>query len=136
MTKKILIGTLVNLLIGSIMASLLFMGLLGSMSEAWMKENTACVKEPNMVGYLIGSLSLSFLLAILLDKYKVQSFRQGFITAAWITAIIIFWFGIWCVYTFNAYTWSWMPYDIVGNTIVAAVAGGVVGMVYRKLDQK
>ena len=34
--------------------------LLGSMSEAWMKENTACVKEPNMVGYLIGSLTSPF----------------------------------------------------------------------------
>ncbi|MFZ1705405.1 MAG: hypothetical protein WAT79_13740 [Saprospiraceae bacterium] len=133
MTKKILIGTITGFIVGSIMAGIIFFGLLGSMAEQWMKDHASCLKEMDMMGGVFGSLIFSYLMAILLEKYDVKDFKSGAITAAWITVLVVSWYAIWNVYTFTAYGWDWLPYDIIGNTVVGAVAGGVVGIVYGKL---
>lgn len=117
---------------GALLAMAIFMGLLGGMAEKWQADFTSCLNM-NMVGGMIGSLVLSFFMAILLHRFGVSTFKGGAIAGAWITFLMVLWFGLWNASTFTAYPWSWLPYDVIGNTIVGAVAGGVIGWIYGKV---
>lgn len=132
MEKKILFGTLGGFVAGALLAMAIFMGLLGGMAEKWQADFTSCLNM-NMVGGMIGSLVLSFFMAILLHRFGVSTFKGGAIAGAWITFLMVLWFGLWNASTFTAYPWSWLPYDVIGNTIVGAVAGGVIGWIYGKV---
>lgn len=132
MEKKILFGTLGGFVAGALLAMAIFMGLLGGMAEKWQADFASCLNM-NMIGGMIGSLVLSFFMAILLHRFGVSTFKGGAIAGAWITFLLVLWFGLWNASTFTAYSWSWLPYDVIGNTIVGAVAGGVVGWIYGKV---
>lgn len=132
MEKKIIFGTLGGFVAGSIVAMAIFMGILGSMAEKWTADNASCLNM-NMVGGMVGSLVLSLLMAIILHKFGISTIKSGAIAGAWITGMIVLWYGIWNASTFTAYTWSWLPYDVVGNAITGAVAGGVIGWIYGKM---
>ncbi len=133
MEKKILLGTLGGAVAGMAVAMALFMGLLGGMAEQWMQENAACIKEMNMVAGVAGSLVLSFFVAVLLHKFNISTFKSGAIAGAWITFLVVLWYGIWNASTFTAYAWNWLPYDVIGNTLAGAVAGGVTGWIFGKV---
>ncbi|MCB0521678.1 MAG: hypothetical protein H6577_25950 [Lewinellaceae bacterium] len=133
MEKKILFGTLGGFVAGNVIAAAIFMGLMGGMLEKWMADNAACVHEMSMTGGLLGSLVLSLFIAILLHKFGVSTIKSGAIAGAWITFLMVLWYGIWNATTFTAYTWSWLPYDLIGNTVTGAIAGGVIGWIYGKV---
>jgi hypothetical protein len=109
------------------------MGIFRGLTEQWQAEHGACLKEMNMLFGLLGSLSFSLLMALLFHKLGINTFRSGAITGTWITLLNMLWFGLWNGSTFTAYPWSWLTYDVIGNTIVGAVAGGVVGWIYGKM---
>lgn len=132
MEKKILFGTLGGLVTGVILAMAIFMGILGGMAEKWQAEYASCLNM-NMTGAILGSTIFSLFMAILLHKFGVNNFKAGAIAGGWITLLLILWFALWNASTFTAYPWSWVPYDVIGNTIIGAVAGGVVGWIYGKV---
>lgn len=133
MEKKILFGTLGGLVAGTAVAMAIFMGLLGGMAEQWMAEHGACLKEMNMTGGILGSLFQSLFFAILLHKFGTNNFKSGAIAGAWITLLMVLWYGLWNASTFTAYSWSWLPYDVIGNSIAGSLAGGVIGWIYGKV---
>ena len=133
MEKKIILGTLGGLVAGMVVAMVIFMGLLGGTVEKWMADNIACLHEMNMTAGIVGSLVQTLFMAILLHKFGINTFKGGAIAGAWITFFMVLWFGIWNASTFKAYGWDWLPYDVIGNTIVGAIAGGVIGLIYGKV---
>ena len=133
MEKKILLGTLGGLVAGTVAAMAIFMGILGGMAEQWMAEYASCLKEMSVAGSLMGSVFQALLLAILLHKFGVSTFGAGAVAGAWITVLMVLWFGSWSASTFTAYSWSWLPYDVAGNAIAGALAGGAIGWIYGKV---
>ena len=133
MEKKILLGTLGGTIAAMLIAGIIFAGLLGKTTQTWMQENAACLNELNMVWWVAGSLVQGLFLAILIQKFGISTFSSGAVAGAWITFFMILWFGIFNASTFKAYTWSWLPLDLIGNTIAGAVAGGVIGWIYGKV---
>ncbi len=136
MEKKILFGTLAGAITGSIAAMAIFMGLLGSMAEKWYAENAACVKamdEAPMWAMIVASLVQGLFISILLHRFNISTFKSGFIAGGWITLFMALWFGLYTHSTFNAYPLSWLPIDVIGNTICGALAGGVIGWIYGKV---
>ncbi|HMQ63084.1 MAG TPA: hypothetical protein PKE06_20540 [Flavilitoribacter sp.] len=133
MEKKIIFGTLGGTVAGMIVAGVIFMGLLGGMTEQWMKDYASCLKEMNFAAGIAGSLVLSFFTAVVLHKFGVSTFKGGAIAGTWITFLIVLWFAIWNASTFTAYTWEWLPIDVIGNTLSGAVGGGVIGWIFGKV---
>jgi hypothetical protein len=133
MEKKIILGTLGGAVTGIVLSMLIFMTLFSGMMEKWMADNAACVLEPNMTWWIVGSLVYSLFITILLHKFGVNTFKGGAIAGAWTTFLIMLWFGIFSASTYKAYTWDWMPIDVSVNTVVGAIAGGVIGWIFGKV---
>jgi hypothetical protein len=133
MVKKIIYGTLGGTVAGIIISMIFFMGIYGGMAEQWMQDYAACLKEQNYVWWIIGSLLFSLFLTILLYKFGVSNFKGGAIAGAWIFFLMTLSYGIMNASTYTAYPWSWLPYDILGNVVTGALAGGVVGWILGKV---
>jgi hypothetical protein len=136
MEKKILFGTLAGAITGTVLAMAVFMGLLGSMSEQWYADNVGCVEqmdEAPVWAMIVASLVQALFMAILLHRFGVNTFKDGAIAGAWITFLMVLWYGLYTHSTFNAYPLSWLPIDVLSNTVIGAVASGVIGWVYGKM---
>ncbi len=136
MEKKILFGTLAGAVTGTVAAMAIFMGLLGSMAEKWYADNAGCVKpmdEAPMWAMIVASLVQALFMAILLHRFNISTVKSGAIAGAWITALIVLWHGLSNYSTFTAYPLNWLPFDVIGNTVCGALAGGVIGWVYGKV---
>lgn len=133
MEKKIIFGTLGGAVIGLLLSMAIFITLMGGMMEKWLADNAACVHEPDMVWWIVGSLVFSLFVTILLHKFGVSTFKGGAVAGAWITFLVMLWYGIFNASSFKAYTWDWMPIDVIVNTVVGAVAGGVIGWIFGKV---
>jgi cytochrome b subunit of formate dehydrogenase len=133
MIKKLILGSLGGLVTGSIVSTIIFMGLMGSKVEEWMQENAACLHEMSPVGMIAGSLVLSVFITILLMKFEITTFMEGAKASAWVTFFVILWYGIFNASTFTAYGWDWLPLDVVGNVVTSAFAGGVAGWILGKV---
>ncbi len=132
MEKKIILGTLGGMVVGTVLAMAIFMGIFGSMYEEWMKEFESCLNM-NWTGSIIASLLFSLIVAILLHKFGVNTFKGGAIAGAWITFLMVLWYGLYNASTYTAYPWSWLPYDVISNTVIGTVAGGVIGWIFGKV---
>ena len=133
MEKKILFGTLGGLVAGILLTMAIFMGIFGGMAEQWQAEHGACLKEMNPALGILGSLFFSLFMASLLHKFGISTFKSGAIAGGWISLLMVLSYGIWNASTYTAYPWSWLPYDVISNTIIGAVSGGVVGWIYGKV---
>lgn len=133
MVKKILLGTLVGFIVGSVVSGAIYMGLFGEMGEQWMKDYADCLKEMNYTGWVLGSLVYSIFIAILLHKFDNNDFKSGAFSGAWVSLLMASWYGIWNASTFTAYTWEWLPFDVIGYIVTTALVGGIVGWLYGKL---
>ncbi len=132
MEKKILFGTLGGFVTGTILAMAIFMGIFGGMAEKWQADYASCLNM-QWIGGIFGSLVFSLLIAILLHKFGVNNFKAGAFAGGWITLLVVLWYALWNASTFTAYPWSWVPFDVLGNTVVGAIAGGVVGWIYGRV---
>ncbi|MBK8504771.1 MAG: hypothetical protein IPL46_22705 [Saprospiraceae bacterium] len=133
MIKKLILGTLGGLAAGMVLSSIVFMGLMGNTVKTWMEQNAECLNEMNPVGWILGSLVMTIFVTILLIKFEVKTFRDGALTTTWITFFMVLWYGIFNASTFKAYGWDWLPLDLLGNMVVGAIAGGVVGWILGKI---
>ncbi|MCB9081115.1 MAG: hypothetical protein H6555_05340 [Lewinellaceae bacterium] len=132
MIKKIALATLGGTVVGSLVGGLIFAGLFGQKMEQWMQENAGCLKEMNAMGAIIPSVVISLFVSILLYQMGINNFKRGAIAGAWITFFTVLWFGLWTAATFTAYTWDWLPLDVLGNTATGAIAGGAIGWILGK----
>ncbi|TAK35813.1 MAG: hypothetical protein EPO28_14160 [Saprospiraceae bacterium] len=133
MEKKIILGTLGGTVAGMVVAAAIFMGIFGGKMEKWMADNASCLNDMNPVWWIVGSLVISLFTAILLHRFGVSTFKGGAIAGAWITLFMVLWYDIMTASTFKAFTWDWVPFDVIGNTITGAVAGGVIGWIFGKV---
>jgi hypothetical protein len=133
MEKKIFLGTLGAWVAGTAVSMAIFMGIFSSMAEQWMADNKDCLVEMNMVWWFVSGLVISLLMAILLHKFGVSTFKGGAIAAAWVMLFVTLFYGIANASTYKAYPWSWLPYDLIANVVTAAIAGGVIGWIYGKV---
>lgn len=133
MEKKILFGTLGGAIAGILVAMIIYMAILGGMAEQWQSDNAACLNEMNPAWWFVGGLVQALFYAILLHKLGVSTFKGGIMAGAWITFLMVLYFGITLASTFKAYTWCWLPIDVIGNVVSGAIAGGVIGWIYGRL---
>ncbi len=133
MEKKILFGTLGGALAGFIASMIVFMGIFGGMAEQWMAEHGACLKEMNMVWWVVATLFYGLLYAWLLHKLGADTFKSGALNAMWVALLIGLIMGLSNASTYTAYPWSWLPYDVISNVITTGIAGGVIGWIYGKM---
>ncbi len=136
MEKKLLFGTLAGAVTLVVLSMAIFMGLLGSTAERWFAENAGCVlsmEESPLWVWIVATLVQAFFLAYLLHRLGVSTFKGGLVTGAWISFLMMFWYGLWTLSTFKAYTLSWLPIDVIMNTVVGTLTAGVIGLVYGKV---
>ena len=133
MEKKILFGTVGGAVAGTVVSMVIYMGIFGSMAEQWMAENGACLKEMNPTWWFVSAIVHGFLFALLFHKMGINTAKNGAVTGGWIAFLIATFFGISMASTYTAYSWDWLPLDILGNTVSSAVAGAAIGWIYNKV---
>lgn len=136
MIKKLTLGTLVGGIAGTIASSVWFMGLFGAQAEKWMAENAACVKQMDDMPYwawVLAVLLMGFLGALTLHKLNINQVKAGAITGG-ILFCLVFSIAILFTYiTLKSYQLSWVPVDIIGNTLGGIAGGAATGWLFGKL---
>lgn len=133
MEKKLVFSILGGTITMLISGMILFAGLLGGSMEQWTQENAGCLKEMSMIWWVVGSLIGSVFMAILIQKFGRTTFLKGAIDGAWITFFMVLWYGVFNASTFTAYSWDWLPFDVLGNVVCGSLAGGVIAWILGKV---
>lgn len=134
MEKKLLLSTLAGFLVIFFGGWVLFGMLLKSSMEKFMAAMGSCaMSEPSFVPMIVAQLAISLLLAWLIVRMNRTSFAGGAILAAWVTFLIIVWYDGWMFATFPFMTMEMSLVDVLGNTALGALAGGVMGWVASKV---
>ena len=92
--------------------------------------------NPSFVIIALAQLTISLLFSILFYKWKIESVSSGFFNGAWIMFLIMLWFDLWMLTTFNFMTPSLFLVDVVSNTAFGALAGGVIAFIQGKVGSK
>jgi hypothetical protein len=82
---------------------------------------------------LIANLLSALLLSILFNKLGVGTFKTGATNGVWIGALLSFWFDTWMFGTFPSMTLKIMIIDVITNTVLITLAGGVIGWILGKV---
>ncbi|MBK9257838.1 MAG: hypothetical protein IPM42_20480 [Saprospiraceae bacterium] len=133
MEKKILFGTLGGAITGTVVSMAYYMGIFGSMAEQWMADNSACLKDMNPTWWFVGAILQGLLFALLFHKMGINTTKSGAFAGGWIAFLIAAFIGISMASTYTAYPWSWLHYDLLGNTISSSAAGAVIGWIYSRV---
>lgn len=134
MYQKITAATLCGALTLFLAGGLIFEVVL----KSWMTENIKamgdCVNiSPNMLHIILANLVLALLFSTVLYKFGISTFRSGAIAAAWIAFLLVIWFDVWMFATFHFMTTQMFLMDVVTQTLMGALAGGVIGWVLGKV---
>jgi hypothetical protein len=135
MEKKILIGTILGAIAGTIITSIWFMGIFGSQAEKWMTENAACVKQMNempMWAWILATLLMGFLGALTLHKLGIHDVKKGALTGLYLFALVSAIIGLFFYVTLKNYELSWLPIDILGNSLGGLAGGAAIGWWYGR----
>lgn len=134
MIKKIVLSTLAGAVTLFLLGGLIFGVLLAAPMAEFMKAFEACAHPvPPMQFIVFANITMALLLSLILNKLAVSTFIGGLKAALWIIFLIIFWFDMWMFATFSGMTVQMMLFDILGNTIIGTLAGGVIGWVLGKV---
>jgi hypothetical protein len=135
MNKKILLSALGGGLTLFVVGGILFEFLLkDTMADMIKAMGSVYNQNPNFAIIALAQLILSLILAIFIYKSNVSTFVGGLTTGAWICFLIIFWFDLWMLTTFNFMTVSMALFDTISNTALGAVASGVIGWIQGKIN--
>lgn len=135
MYKKVILSALGGAVAFTLLGGLIFEVLLKDlMAEMMAAMGSAVNPEPSIVLVILANLTLSVLLALLLNRFNVSTFNGGAMASVWIVFLIILWFDIWMFATFSFMTPKMMAIDIVSNTITGTLAGGVIGWIQGKVN--
>jgi len=134
MVKRILLATLgsavTGFLVGWLVMGLLFAGLMKEMAES---AGSCMTAEPLMVYIVIANIVIALFEVILFVRMGVNTFKAGLLNGAWITCLMIIWFDVWMFAQFDFMQLKFMAFDIVGNTLIGTIAGGVGGWILSKV---
>lgn len=89
--------------------------------------------EPGMLFIAVANIVLMLLLSILFTRMNTRTFKTGLLNGAWITFLVIIWFDSWMFASFNFMTPKSMVVDVIGNTVIGSLGGGVVGWILGKV---
>lgn len=134
MATKIILSTLGGA-VTAFLAGWLIMGiLLAHMMDEMMEKAAGCMSaEPGMLFIAVANIVLMLLLSILFTRMNTRTFKAGLLNGAWITFLMIIWFDIWLFASFNFMTPKSMVVDVIGNTVIGSLGGGVVGWILGKV---
>ena len=134
MVKRILLATLgsavTGFLVGWLVMGLLFAGLMKEMIES---AGSCMTAEPLMVYIVIANIVIALFEIILFVRMGVNTFKAGLLNGAWITCLMIIWFDVWMFAQFDFMQLKFMAFDIIGNTLIGTIAGGVGGWILSKV---
>ncbi len=134
MNKKIILSALGGGVALFVIGGILFEFLLkDAMSDMIKAMGSAYNPNPNFATIALAQFILSLILAIFIYKSNVTTFMGGLTTGAWMTFLILFWFDLWMLTTFNFMTVSMAVFDTISNTIIGTLAGGVIGWIQGKI---
>ncbi|MBK7233973.1 MAG: DUF1761 family protein [Saprospiraceae bacterium] len=134
MEKKILIGTLVGTVVQFCLGGLVFVVLLKDMMAEWMTAFQGCAHaEPPMLPVVLAQLVISLLLAILMHRNAISTFKGGAMFGLLFFLLIYIWFDLWMFASFTGMTSKLMMIDAISNTIIGTITAGFVGWVYGKM---
>jgi hypothetical protein len=137
MFGKVALGTLVAFVLLMLLGYLVYDVLLADTMTSMMSAAGDCItKEMNMIYISLAILFQAVLLASLLYRLNANTFSRGFATAAWITLLIVLWYGMWFLTSYPWYTMSLLGFDLLITTLLAAVVGGVLGVLYGRRPRK
>ncbi|HBB90186.1 MAG TPA: hypothetical protein DC042_00255 [Bacteroidales bacterium] len=134
MVKRILIATLATSVTGFGVGFLIMGVLLAEpMKEMYEAAASCLLTEPAMVYIVIANIVIALLFVILFTRMNVNTFKAGLWNGAWITFLMIVWFDVWMFASFDFMQFKIMVLDVIGNTVIGTVAGGVAGWVLGKI---
>lgn len=135
MERKIVLSAVAGFVTMFLSSWLLFGILLKAQMEKWQAAVGDCGNlEPDFPAMIIAQVAMCILLAILLTRLNKETFMSGCITAGWITLLIVIWYDGWMWATFPFMDLEMAAFDVIGNTIIGALTGGVIGWVGSRLD--
>lgn len=135
MNKKVILSALGGGLTLFIVGGILFEFLLkDAMADMIKAMGSVYNQNPNFAIIALAQLIFSLILAIFIYKSNVTTFMGGLTTGAWMAFLIIFWFDLWMLTTFNFMTVSMVLFDTISNTALGVVASGVIGWIQGKIN--
>lgn len=135
MERKIVLSAVAGFITMFLSGWLIYGFLLKGQMEKWMAAVGDCGNaEPAFAPMIIAQVAICLLLAILLIRLNKDTFRSGMMTAAWIMLLTMIWFDGWMWATFPFMDLEMAAFDVIGNTIIGALTGGVIGWVSSRMD--
>lgn len=116
------------------MGGFIFAVLLANIMADFMKAFELCAHpEPPVHFIVLANLTTALLYSFIFNRMGINTFQTGLMTGAWISFLLIVWFDFWMLATFKAMNFNMMVFDVIGNTAVGALAGGVIGWILGKV---
>ena len=134
MGKKVALGTIAGFIALFALGALIYGVLLkGTMSKMAAAAGDCMIAEPGMALVAVATLVQAFLFTLLLHKLNANTFSKGLIAGAWVGFLIVLMYDIWFKASFPFFNISFAVADILGSTTMAALSGGVIGLVLGKV---
>ena len=134
MEKKVIFAALGGAIAQFLVGGLVFGLVLKSMMDEMMKAIGDCANpNPNMLHIALANLSISVLLAISFSKFNVSTLKGGLLNGLWMGALILFWFDLWMFATFHFMTINMFVFDMISNTTLITISGGIIGWILGKV---
>jgi hypothetical protein len=122
-----LAGTVVAFFLGWLIFGILLMGFYETNTthyEGLMKQ------MPDMLPIILANLSMAFFLAFVFQRWaNTRTFVKGFGNGIFITFLWILGFDLFFLASMNLYPLSVVVVDIIANTLLGGIVGGVVAWV-------
>ena len=136
MEKKTILATLGGAVVLFLLGGLAFAVILGNMYGDWSKALGDCVYQGDQMPIyvpIVANLFMALLLSLVYNKLGIGTFKTGAMHGAWIGALISLWFDTWMLGTFPSFTINMVVMDLIANTILSALGGGVIGLILGKV---
>jgi len=134
MGKKVAIGTVVGFVVLFLAGMLIYGFLMKSTMDSWAETAGDCMNlEPTMLLVIVGTLVQALLFALILYKFNVNSLAGGAVAGVWVTFLVSLMYDLWFKGSFDWMSWNMAITDILINTVMGALAGAAIGLVYDKV---